>query len=459
MLSEPLIAQNTDKRTAGAANAAPRLSGVLRLGKRTKELAPTLAPGAIVVINHADLDTVAARTLLAARPLAVVNNALFVSGRYPNRGPAVLLDAGIALYERAAGTDDLFDALRDGEPATLSGDALTQGTFQAHLSALSPGELTARLGAARANVNDALSDFAQNTLRYLDREEERALLLDPVTVPQTRTVLEKRAVLIVVRGDGYEEDLAQLGLFLREQNPAVIAVDGAADALIRRGVRPDIILGDMDSVSDAALKCGAELMVHAYARPQNSETVDAPGLARVQSLGLAAQTFPVAGTSEDAALLLAYERGADLIVAVGTHSHLEDFLDKGRGGMASTFLVRLKVGSRLVDARGVSASVCTAATPRPADGDVGGVRGISFGGAVGEYHGRATYLAIAGGLVATASRINSNQLPWRADKGTVNALCRLRFAGKTSMLRKSRFATGTGKQKIACPFGKNNKNV
>ncbi len=354
MRSQRFVLPPADKRAEGVGSVAPGVSGTVRLGKRTKELAPTLAPRAIVVIHHPDLDTVAARTLLAARPLAVVNNAPFVTGRYPNRGPAVLLDAGIALYERAPGSDDLFDNLRDGEPATVSGVTLAQGTFRAALSPLTQAELAVRLGAARANVNDALSDFAQNTLRYLDRDDERALLLDPVAVPETRTILAGRAVLLVVRGDGYEEDLAQLGLFLREQNPAVIAVDGAADALLARGVRPDIVLGDMDSISDSALKCGAELIVHAYVKAGGSETANAPGLARIESLGLAAQTFPVAGTSEDAALLLAYERGADLIVAVGTHSHLEDFLDKGRGGMASTFLVRLKVGSRLVDARGVS---------------------------------------------------------------------------------------------------------
>jgi uncharacterized membrane-anchored protein len=161
----------------------------------------------------------------------------------------------------------------------------------------------------------------------------------------------------VVRGDDYEEDLLRLGRYLREQQPVVIAVDGAADTLRANGIRPDIILGDMDSVSDEALRCGAELIVHAYARHRGeeaNETIDAPGMARLRALGLSAHPFPVGGTSEDAALLLAYEKGADLIVAVGTHTHLEDFLDKGRGGMASTFLVRLKVGSRLVDARGVS---------------------------------------------------------------------------------------------------------
>ncbi|MBC8136919.1 MAG: hypothetical protein H8F28_13635 [Fibrella sp.] len=330
------------------------ISGTVRLGKRTKLLAPTLAPGAIVVLDHPDLDSVAARTLISARPLAVINNAPFVSGRYPNRGPALLLHAGITLYERGGGTDDLFTMLRDGESAVLSGETLEQSATKIRLMPFSSALLDEKMRTARANLNDALSDFAQNTLRYLDREEERALLLDPVSVPQTRTALAGRAVLIVVRGDGYEEDLAQLGLFLREQNPAVIAVDGAADALLALGVRPDIVLGDMDSISDAGLKCGAELIVHAYARVQTDDSVVAPGLERVHALSLEAQTFPVAGTSEDAALLLAYERGADLIVAVGTHSHLEDFLDKGRGGMASTFLVRLKVGSRLVDARGVS---------------------------------------------------------------------------------------------------------
>ena len=337
-----------------AAAQSASLHGVLRLGKRTKQLAPTLRAGAIVIIDHPDLDSVAARALIAARPLAVINNSSFVTGRYPNRGPSLLLSANILLYERAAETPDLWVLVRDNEPATLTEAIL--GTKQGERVALtrfSADMLEARLQTARTNVGAALSEFAQNTLRYLERDEERTLLLDPVNVPETRTVLFRRPVLIVVRGDGYEEDLSELGLFLREQNPAVIAVDGAADALLARGIRPDIVLGDMDSVSDAALKGGSELIVHAYARPQHGADA-APGLARIHALHLSAQTFPVAGTSEDAALLLAYERGADLIVAVGTHSHLEDFLDKGRGGMASTFLVRLKVGSRLVDARGVS---------------------------------------------------------------------------------------------------------
>ena len=346
----------SEPKLSGSSFLSPsgeRRGGILRLGKRTKLLTPTLTPRAIVVLDHPDLDSVAARSLIAVRPAVVINNSSFVTGRYPNRGPGLLLEAGIVLYERADPTSDLFALLHDKEAVTISGTILQQRTVQIALAPFTTETLQEKLHIARSNLNTVLSDFAQNTLRYLDREEERTLLLDLVSVPETRTPLMGRAVLIVVRGDGYEEDLAQLGLFLREQNPVVIAVDGATDALLARGITPDIILGDMDSISDAGLRCGAEIIVHAYARPQTSGDI-APGLSRITDLGLEAQTFPVAGTSEDAALLLAYERGADLIVAVGTHSHLEDFLDKGRGGMASTFLVRLKVGSRLVDARGVS---------------------------------------------------------------------------------------------------------
>jgi uncharacterized membrane-anchored protein len=230
-----------------------------------------------------------------------------------------------------------------------------RGEVVAPLHALTPDNLAERLWSARANLDTELSHFAENTLRYLARDEERALLLDPVAVPEVQAKMAGRPVLVVVRGESYEDDLRQLAPYIKEQKPVVIAVDGAADTLLSAGIRPDIILGDMDSIRDSTLRCGAQLIVHAYDRAApEPETPVAPGLARVENLGLSAQIFPVRGTSEDAALLLAYEKGADLIVAVGTHSNLEDFLDKGRGGMASTFLVRLKVGSRLMDARGVS---------------------------------------------------------------------------------------------------------
>jgi uncharacterized membrane-anchored protein len=152
----------------------------------------------------------------------------------------------------------------------------------------------------------------------------------------------------VVRGYHYKEDIATLRPYLREYRPVLIGVDGGADALLEAGYLPDVIVGDFDSVSTKALTCGAELIVHAYRDGR------APGLERVHQLGRDAVIFPSTGTSEDIAMLLADDKGAELIVAVGTHGTLEEFLDKGRSGMASTFLTRLRVGSKLVDAKGVS---------------------------------------------------------------------------------------------------------
>jgi uncharacterized membrane-anchored protein len=191
-----------------------------------------------------------------------------------------------------------------------------------------------------------LEAFAANTMEYLERE--RDLLLDGVGVPEIGTKIDGRHCLIVVRGYDYKADLEELGSYIREFRPVLIGVDGGADALVEYGHTPDLIIGDMDSVSDAVLKCGAEIVVHAY--PDGR----APGLKRVEDLGVSAVTFPAAATSEDIAMLLADERGATLIVAVGTHATLVEFLDRGRAGMASTFLTRLRVGGKLVDAKAVS---------------------------------------------------------------------------------------------------------
>ena len=208
-------------------------------------------------------------------------------------------------------------------------------------------ELAAELlEKAKENLGAELEKFAENTLTYVLKE--KSILLDPTNLPDVGTLFEGRHALVVVRGESYREDLAIIRTYIGDVKPVLIGVDGGADALVELGLKPDIIIGDMDSVSDATLRCGAELIVHAYTNGK------APGLARVEELGLNAMVCAVPGTSEDLALLLAYEKGAEMIVAVGTHSHLIDFLDKGRKGMSSTFLVRLKVGNRLVDAKGVS---------------------------------------------------------------------------------------------------------
>jgi uncharacterized membrane-anchored protein len=331
------------RRERGDAESAT--TGVARLDGKTKKLTKRLDPGDIAIIDHVDLDRVSAEALAACGVAAVINVARSISGRYPNLGPQILVEAGIPLIDDVG--PDVFTKVREGDRVRVDGGALIAGD-QVVAKGIRQTEETveAAMTEARAELPAQLEAFAANTMEFLKRE--RDLLLDGVGVPDVKTDLDGRHVLIVVRGYHYREDIATLRPYIREYRPVLIGVDGGADALIEAGYRPDMIVGDMDSVSDEALTCGAELIVHAYRDGR------APGLKRVHDLDREAVVFPAAGTSEDIAMLLADDRGATLIVAVGTHATLVEFLDKGRAGMSSTFLTRLRVGSKLVDAKGVS---------------------------------------------------------------------------------------------------------
>ena len=321
------------------------ITGKARVDRKTKNLAERLQRGEIAVIDHADLDSTCARILVDCHAAALINAGPSISGRYPNTGPSIVLDSGIPILDNVG--SEIMTAVSEGDEIRIEGNSVWKnGTVIASGTNLTSKGAAALMEASRSNLASELEKFAQNTLKFI--QEEKFLILDPVEVPELKTRLAGRHALIVVRGEGYKEDLAAIKSYLQEVRPVLIGVDGGADALLDYGFKPDLIVGDMDSVSDEALSCGAEIVVHAYGSGR------APGLERVKSLGLQAEVFPIQGTSEDMAMLLAYEKGADLIVAVGTHSNLMDFLDKGRAGMASTFLTRLKIGSKLMDAKGVS---------------------------------------------------------------------------------------------------------
>jgi uncharacterized membrane-anchored protein len=324
---------------------AGAVTGTVRLDRRTKRLVGRLRPGEIAVIDHVDLDRVAADSLVETGVAAVINAKPSVSGRYPNLGPEVLIQAGIPLVDDLG--EELFDRLREGDVVRIEGDKIFAGDEPIAEGFRHDAESIAQaMHNAREGLSVQLEAFAANTMEYL--KQERDLLLDGVGVPEISTPIAGRHCLIVVRGYDYQADLDVLRPYIREFKPVLIGVDGGADALVEAGYTPDMIIGDMDSVSDDVLRCGAEVVVHAY--PDGR----APGLARVHQLGVSAVTFSAAATSEDIAMLLADAKGAALLVAVGTHATLVEFLDKGRGGMASTFLTRLKVGGKLVDAKGVS---------------------------------------------------------------------------------------------------------
>src|SRR5215470_6263471 len=328
----------------GKADEPPGIVGVARVDERTKVLVKRLAPGDIAIIDHADLDRVSADELIGCRVAAVVNAAKSITGRYPNLGPKLLLDAGIPLVDDV-GRDVLTRVAEgaivrlDDENLYLGDQVVAKGVMQTDRT------LQEATAEAEAGVPTQIDSFAANTLEFLRRE--RDLLTNGMQVPELATAMDGKHVLVVVRGYRYREDLRTLRPYIREYRPVMMAVDGGADALLEAGYRPDVIIGDMDSVSDHALVSGAELVVHAY------QDGHAPGLSRLESLGLDAVRLPAAGTSEDVALLVADACGASLIAVVGTHWTLEEFLDKGRPGMASTFLTHLRVGGKLVNARGV----------------------------------------------------------------------------------------------------------
>ena len=324
---------------------AAGITGPAKVGKRTKDLTKRLEPGDIAIIDHADLDRVAADGLIDAGVKAVVNASPSITGRYPNGGPLRLVRAGVLLIDDVGSS--IMDQVTDGQPLRIDGGVLLAGEDEVGTGhVLGEDEIERRMEEARTGIGHELQRFAENTLEYVRREAE--LVFSPLVLPKLRTSFAGRHALVVVRGHDYKQDLRVLRSYIREFQPVLIGVDGGADALLEVGLRPDIILGDFDSVSAKAMDVGAEHVHHVHPDGRN------PGFDELQAFGKPYVEFVVEGTSEDAAMLLAYEAGAKLIVAVGTHDTMVEFLDKGRAGMSSTFLTRLRIGPMLVDAKGVA---------------------------------------------------------------------------------------------------------
>ena len=336
------------------AAAAVAVAGPVRPGRRTKLLVKHLVPGDIALIDHLDIDRVSAEELIAAEAAAVLNCRPSSGGSYPNLGPQLLVEAGIPLIDLP--DDALFDTVSDGDPLTVralaldgaapGAEVLRKGVVLARGELLDIDRVSAETDARRKEIGEALERFAHNTIEHM--REERELLAGRIQLPRFATDFRDRSTLVVVRGVGHQRDLRALRPFIRDLRPVIVAVDGGADALLEEGLKPGMIVGDMDSASERALRCGAELVVHSY--PDGR----APGRHRLEQLGLPFKLVPAPGTSQDIAMLIAAEKGARLIVSVGSQFNLVDFLDRNRKGMSSTFLTRLRIGEILVDAKGVS---------------------------------------------------------------------------------------------------------
>jgi len=328
----------TRRRARGTAQIA-------RVDRRTKRLLTRIQAGEIAVIDHEDLDRISAEGLVERGVRAVVNASASITGRYPNLGPMILMEHGIPLVDGVGRI--LMQKVQEGDAIRIDGDRVYRGEELIGVGIRqSMTSVTSAMEVARHRLAEQFESFAENTIEFMARE--RDLLFGGKGLPELDHELSGRHVLVVVRGYSYKDDLAALKPYIREVHPVLVGVDGGADALLEEGYRPDLIVGDMDSVSERALLSGAEVVLHAYPNGY------APGQERLTALGISHKIMKVSGTSEDMAFLLSHGKGADLIVAVGSHGNLREFLDKGRMGMASTFLVRLRVGEILVDAKGVS---------------------------------------------------------------------------------------------------------
>ncbi|MBA2444391.1 MAG: hypothetical protein H0V49_03555 [Nocardioidaceae bacterium] len=329
----------------GRGRQSAGVTGIARVDRRTHSLAGRARAGDIAVIDHIDFDHGAATALVEAGVKVVVNVAPSISGRYPNLGPQVLLEAGVALVDDVG--PQAFAAIREGDRIRVDGDNVYKDEALIASGTLQTSDRVAEaLKESKAGMASQLAAFSANAIEHLSRE--RALLLDGAGAPATVLSLEGRQALVVLRAFDYERDLKSLKTYIRENSPVLIGVERGADALLEAGHPPDLIVTDFGDISDAALHCGAEVVAHATSggRLRGSE--------RVERLGFTPQIFETQGTAEDAAILLAHYNGARLIVMAGSHASLVEFVDKGRSGMASSFLTRAAVGSSLVDAKAVA---------------------------------------------------------------------------------------------------------
>ncbi len=321
------------------------IRGYAKKDLKTKRLVNRLKQNDIAVISHRDIDEVAALHLTEKKIRAVINCAESISGSYPNQGPKILSEAGIPVIDNIG--QDVFDKIKENDLIEIIDDSLYINKQKlCKVNILSKEEVDRKTELASENLRKVLYDFVDNTLSYAEKEKQ--YILEPAALPPVNVRIKGRHVLIVVRGKNYKEDLRAIRPYIMDVNPVIIGVDGGADAVLESGYKPDIIIGDMDSVSDECLKKCKEIIVHAY--PDGR----APGMQRLEALKIEAKKFRYPGTSEDIALILAYENKAELIVTVGSHTNMVDFLEKGRKGMASTLLVRMKVGYKVIDAKGVS---------------------------------------------------------------------------------------------------------
>ncbi|CAM4484842.1 putative cytokinetic ring protein SteA [Nocardia ninae] len=339
-----LLSRNTE--------TLPGLSGIARVDRNTRRLLKRVGPGDVVVLDEMDLDRLTADRLVEAGVVAVINTSPSISGRYPNLGPEVLVANNILLLDTVS--SDAFSKIKDGvkvriDEGVVYADKVIKKDPEVLVKGieLTDSDIAERMIEARNGLADHLEAFAGNTIEFI--RTESALLIDGIGVPELELAMKHRHVVVVADGPDHAEDLKRLKPFIKEYVPIMVGVGRGADTLMKQGYRPDLIVGDPDEITSATLKCGAEVIL-----PADTDG-HAKGLERIQDLGIGATTFPSSGAPADLALLLAHHHGASLIVTAGAAATLDDFFDRSRReSNPATFLTRLKLGTKLMDAKAVA---------------------------------------------------------------------------------------------------------
>jgi uncharacterized membrane-anchored protein len=328
------------------ANARPGVTGTARVDRDTDRLLRRVGAGDIVVLDILDLDRVTADALVDAGVAGVVNASPSISGRYPNLGPEVLVANNIVLIDNAG--PEIFKKIKDGAKVRLHEGGVYAGERHlAHGVERTDEEIADLMLDAKTGLVAHLEAFAGNTIEFI--RSESPLLIDGIGIPDIEVDVRRRHVVVVADGPGAAQDVKMLKPFIKEYQPVLVGVGAGADILREAGHRPQLIVGNPDQMSAEVLKCGAQVVLPADADGH------ADGLERIQDLGIGAMTFPAAGSAADLALLLVDHHGAALIVTAGQSASIEEFFDRTRvQSNPSTFLTRLKVGEKLVDAKAVA---------------------------------------------------------------------------------------------------------
>jgi uncharacterized membrane-anchored protein len=329
-------------------NAEPRpgVSGIARVDRDIDRLLRRVGPGDIVVLDALDLDRITADALVEAGVAAVINASTSISGRYPNLGPEVLVANHVTLIDETG--PEVFKKIKDGARVRVNNGGVYAGDRRiAHGTERTDDEIHELMHEAKSGLVAHLEAFAGNTIEFI--RSESPLLIDGMGIPDIDVDVNRRHVIIVAEEPSAADDLRALKPFIKEYQPVLVGVGTGADTLRKAGYRPQLIVGDPESMSVEVLRSGAQVVLPADADGH------AKGLERIQDLGVGAMTFPAAGSAADLALLLCDHHGASLIVTAGHSASIEEFFDRSRQqSNPSTFLTRLKVGEKLVDAKAVA---------------------------------------------------------------------------------------------------------